>query len=89
MSDTDNPKHRDIAAGHLVSAEETIDELGPADRAIALAQTHALIAIGHALVDLAQDGIEVYTASDPAILIGRADAIPGLIRFEREWTSDD
>jgi hypothetical protein len=36
MSDTDNPKHRDIAAGHLVSAEETIDELGPADRAIAL-----------------------------------------------------
>ena len=89
MTDTDNPKHRDVAAGHLVSAEETIDELGPADRAIALAQTHALIAIGHALVDLAQDGIEVYTASDPAILIGRADAIPGLIRFEREWTSDD
>jgi hypothetical protein len=86
---TDKPKHRDIAAGHLVSAEETIDELGPADRAIALAQTHALIAIGHALVDLAQYGIEVYTASDPAILIGRADAIPGLIRFEREWTSDD
>ena len=86
---TDKPKHRDIAAAHLVSAEETIDELGPADRAIALAQTHALIAIGHALVDLAQDGIEVYTASDPAILIGRADAIPGLIRFEREWTSDD
>ena len=86
---TDKPKHRDIAAVHLVSAEETIDELGPADTAIALAQTHALIAIGHALVDLAQDGIEVYTASDPAILIGRADAIPGLIRFEREWTSDD
>ena len=54
------PKHRDIAAGHLVSAEETIDGLGPADTAIALAQTHALIAIGHALVDLAKDGIEVF-----------------------------
>ena len=63
MTDTDNPKHRDVAAGHLEIAEETIDELGPADKAIALAQTHALIAIGHALVDLAKDGIEVFPAS--------------------------
>jgi hypothetical protein len=54
-------KHRDIAAVHLVSAEETIDELGPADRAVAMAQTHALIAIGHALLDLAKDGITAYT----------------------------
>jgi hypothetical protein len=60
MTDTDNPKHRDVAAGHLEIAEETIDELGPADTAIALAQTHALIAIGHALVDLAKNGLEVF-----------------------------
>jgi hypothetical protein len=60
---TDSIKHRDIAPLHLQMAEEFIDELGTSevpDRDIAIAQTHALIAIGHALVDLAKDGIEVF-----------------------------
>jgi hypothetical protein len=59
-SNAGQPKHRDIASGHLKAAEETVDELGPADKAVALAQTYALIAIGHALVDIAKDGIEVF-----------------------------
>jgi hypothetical protein len=60
---TTNLTHRDTAAGHLERAEEIIDELaGGGDLAgdIALAQTHALIAIGHALVDLAKDGLTTY-----------------------------
>jgi hypothetical protein len=49
------PKHRDTAAKHLSEASDYLNR-----GALELAQTHALLAIGHALVDLAKDGIEVF-----------------------------
>jgi hypothetical protein len=49
------PKHRETAAKHLSEASDYLN-----GGALELAQTHALIAIGHALVDLAKDGIEVF-----------------------------
>ena len=51
------PKHRDIAATHLTEADDYLNA-----GAVELAQTHALLAIGHALVDFAMDGIEVFPA---------------------------
>jgi hypothetical protein len=63
---TDELKHRDIATDRLAAAEAFIGGLGnayDAERDIALAQAHALIAIGHALVDLAKDVTEVFPAS--------------------------
>jgi hypothetical protein len=48
-------KHRDIAAQNLAEANDYLNS-----GAVELAQTHALLAIGHALVDLAKDGIEVF-----------------------------
>jgi hypothetical protein len=52
------PKHRDIAAQNLSEASDYLNA-----GAVELAQTHALIAIGHALTDLAKYGIEVFPAS--------------------------
>jgi hypothetical protein len=55
--------HRDTAADHLETAEDILDKVHDfdnLDQAIAIAQVRALIAIGHALVDLAKDGIEVF-----------------------------
>jgi hypothetical protein len=60
---TTNLTHRDTAAGHLTSAEcvlNKVHDFDNLDQAIAIAQVRALIAIGHALVDLAKDGIEVF-----------------------------
>jgi hypothetical protein len=62
---TEQPTHRDIASALLNHASTTLDEVpdviadDPANF-IAIAQTQALLAIGHALVDLAKDGINVY-----------------------------
>jgi hypothetical protein len=50
------PKHRDTAAKHLSEASDYLNK-----GALELAQTYALIAIGHALVDLTKDGITTYT----------------------------
>jgi hypothetical protein len=50
-------KHRDIAAAYLTEADDYL-----AAGAVELAQAHALIAIGHALTDLAKCGIEVFKA---------------------------
>ena len=49
------PKHRDTAAKHLSEASDYLNK-----GALELAQTYALLAIGHALVDIAMDGIEVF-----------------------------
>lgn len=62
---TEPKPHRDIAGDYLISAEKCIGDDDEGDtkdttRNIALAQTHALIAIGHALVDLAKDGVFTY-----------------------------
>jgi hypothetical protein len=69
-----DPKHRHMASALLDAAAGTmsdISELGPyesydPDRQIARAQVRALLAIGHALTDLAETfaddgiGVEVY-----------------------------
>jgi hypothetical protein len=52
------PAHRDIAARNLSEASDYLSS-----GAVELVQTHALLAIGHALVDFANDGIEVFPAS--------------------------
>jgi hypothetical protein len=62
---TDNPRQRDTAASYLDAADRlicdiTVSDAEDPDRLIALAQTHSLIAIGHALVDFAKDGVGIY-----------------------------
>ena len=60
---TSSLTHRDTAASHLASAENILDKVhdfDSLDQAIAIAQVRALTAIGHALVDLAQDGLTTY-----------------------------
>jgi hypothetical protein len=54
-SEPEPTKHRDIAAAYLTEADDYLNS-----GAVELARTHALLAIGHALVDLTKDGIEVF-----------------------------
>jgi hypothetical protein len=55
--------HRETAADCLASAESILDKVHDfdnLDQAIAIAQVRALAGIGHALVDLAKDGLTTY-----------------------------
>jgi hypothetical protein len=57
-TEPESPKHRDIAAAYLTEADDYLN-----GGAVELAQAHALLAIGHALLtDLAKCGIEVFKA---------------------------